>query len=240
MKYIFLFLIVLINSGVYSQIDIKNEIYQPKTELNGQLIIHNYYNLYFSENYKQSLWVSYLLTTKMVKDGDNDIERLTYFKKDNLLNLESNSHSDYNNSGYDRGHLAPARDFKFNEIAYRETFLTSNISPQTKELNRYEWKYLEEYIRDITIKNDSILIITGPIFSDKKIGKLSIPIAFWKIIYKNEQVVSYLLYNSSEQIDFECCLTTVDLIEKLTNIDFLSWLDDEIENKIESEINKNF
>ena len=47
---------------------------------------------------------------------------------------------DYTNTGYDRGHLAPAADFSFSDIAMSESFYMSNISPQHPSFNRGIWK----------------------------------------------------------------------------------------------------
>jgi endonuclease G len=69
--------------------------------------------------------------------------------------------SDYTNSGFDRGHLAPAGDMKWSETAMDESFLMSNISPQKPAFNRGIWKKLEEKIRSWAIENDSIIVVTG-------------------------------------------------------------------------------
>ncbi|PWU15556.1 MAG: hypothetical protein C5B45_02230 [Chlamydiae bacterium] len=42
---------------------------------------------------------------------------------------------DYENSGYSRGHNAPAMDFKNSQALMDETFLTSNLCPQSKKEN---------------------------------------------------------------------------------------------------------
>jgi endonuclease G len=48
---------------------------------------------------------------------------------------------DYKNSGFDRGHLAAAADFK-DKISYKESFLLTNVSPQVgKGFNRDYWRY---------------------------------------------------------------------------------------------------
>ena len=51
---------------------------------------------------------------------------------------------DYNYSGYDRGHMAPAGDMKWSDEAMRQTFYLTNICPQMKSLNTGAWKRLEE------------------------------------------------------------------------------------------------
>ena len=41
---------------------------------------------------------------------------------------------DYQGSGYDRGHQAPAGDFRYSIEAMRATFLLSNMAPQRPEM----------------------------------------------------------------------------------------------------------
>ena len=50
------------------------------------------------------------------------------------------------------------------------TFRFYNALPQTPKLNRGIWKHYETEIRKLS-QNDSILIITGSIFSNKKITR---------------------------------------------------------------------
>ena len=52
---------------------------------------------------------------------------------------ESDLAKDYEKSGYDRGHMAPAADFNFDQEALKETYLFTNIAPQEPTMNRGEW-----------------------------------------------------------------------------------------------------
>lgn len=54
---------------------------------------------------------------------------------------------DYSNSGYDRGHMCPAADNKWDKQAMRESFYMTNICPQHHNLNRGDWKELEDDCR---------------------------------------------------------------------------------------------
>ena len=72
---------------------------------------------------------------------------------------------DYRGSGFDRGHLAPAADFKFSQQAMNDSFLLSNISPQVGEgFNRDYWARLEHFIRNLTFKYDDVYVCTGPLY----------------------------------------------------------------------------
>lgn len=85
------------------------------------------------------------------------------------------SHDDYTGSGYDRGHMAPnsAILLNYGQMAQLETFLMSNITPQTSELNRNIWEKLERKAREEISQDDTknkeikaVYVITGTIFSD--------------------------------------------------------------------------
>ncbi len=68
----------------------------------------------------------------------------------------------YRNSGYDRGHLAPAADYKYNSKYKQDTYTLANISPQYPVLNRRVWLRLEEWVRRFVVKDNT----DGPINDD--------------------------------------------------------------------------
>lgn len=75
-----------------------------------------------------------------------------------------NSH--YRNSGYDRGHLAPAADFP---DAMEDTFSLCNVSPQDPSLNRGLWSELEGWIRRVARREwdesrSTTFVVTGPLW----------------------------------------------------------------------------
>lgn len=54
---------------------------------------------------------------------------------------------DYKRSGMDRGHMCPAGDNRWHWKAMQESFYMTNICPQNHNLNRGDWKELEEACR---------------------------------------------------------------------------------------------
>jgi len=73
--------------------------------------------------------------------------------------------ADYKRSGFDRGHLAPAADFKHSNRAMADTFSLANISPQVGVgFNRDYWARLEKYVRDLVQSHDEVTVVTGPLW----------------------------------------------------------------------------
>jgi len=55
--------------------------------------------------------------------------------------------SDYDHSGYDKDHMAPAVDFALDAAEKSDSFSMANMAPQLPGLNRAEWEHLEETVR---------------------------------------------------------------------------------------------
>ena len=70
----------------------------------------------------------------------------------------------YSRTGYDRGHSVPAADKAGNRIQMIETFSMANISPQTPEFNRHDWKKVEVLVRSLARRYGSVRVITIPMF----------------------------------------------------------------------------
>jgi endonuclease G len=71
---------------------------------------------------------------------------------------------DFQESGFDRGHLAPAGDAPTQETL-ADTFVLSNISPQVGSgFNRDYWNRFEMFVRQLTLQNDEVYVATGPLF----------------------------------------------------------------------------
>eukprot|EP00744_Colponema_vietnamica_P012202 GILI01017134.1.p1 GENE.GILI01017134.1~~GILI01017134.1.p1 ORF type:complete len:620 (+),score=198.46 GILI01017134.1:75-1934(+) len=95
----------------------------------------------------------------------------------------------YQKSGFDQGHLAPAKLFSFGIEAQEATFEFVNCAPQVPVLNQNMWKYGEFTIRHYLQehKGREVYIISGTHFPRSppsvKAGKLKIPSHFWSALY---------------------------------------------------------
>ena len=70
-----------------------------------------------------------------------------FHEEQSLLPYHRSRNQYYRNSGYDRGHLAPAADFAFSDKEMNDTFILTNASPQLPRFNRSIWLRLEEFVR---------------------------------------------------------------------------------------------
>ena len=176
----------------------------PEIKKNEGLIRHKYYSLVYNEDAEIAKWTAYSLSKKEIEKKTG---RISYYKKDNSVKTETAVSSDYTNSGYDRGHLVPARDMMFNKLAQDEVRLMSNISPQAPSFNRDIWKKLESKVRDWSIKYDSVLVVCGPVPGEglgwiEKSNKIKIPSAYFKaVLVYNEQeksAIGFIIPNSND------------------------------------------
>lgn len=94
---------------------------------------------------------------------------------------------DYSNTGYDRGHMAPAADMKWDRQAMVESFYMTNICPQDRLLNAGLWLELEQKCRWWAKKYGTVWVACGPIFvrsEAKALGSsdVAVPDAFFKCV----------------------------------------------------------
>ena len=207
---------------------------------NGELVHHSYYSLSYSQQHEQAEWVFYEINSNT---NLGQVKRTNNFRSDNLISANSASLSDYKGSGFDRGHLAPAADMSFNYIAMSESFLLSNMSPQNASFNRGVWKKLESLVRTWGNYTD-IYVVTGPILNScsTSIGgnNVCVPNYFYKVIYdpQNQKMISFILPNKKGNKSLNKYVCTTDSLEKITNIDFFPILENNLEERLESQIHK--
>ncbi len=215
--------------------------YLPTSATNN-VIQHTNYSLSYSVKDRQAEWVAYRLN---VEELNRSVERSDEFREDPKLRQGAVSGNDYRRSGYDRGHLAPAADMGFSEVAMKESFYMSNISPQKKDFNRGIWKKMEEQVRNWVRKHGNLYIVTGGVLTQPMgtIGeknKITVPKYFYKVLLDLEEpgvkAIALLFTNERSDAPLSNFVVTIDSVEALTGIDFFPALPDEAENKLESQI----
>jgi len=113
------------------------------------------------------------------------------------------TNADYLNSGFDKGHLAPAGIFSFDADEYDSTFTFSNVAPQNKKFNEYSWQHSEYVIRNYLYQNSDtyIHLVTGLHFlgGEDTIGRAVIPTAYYTGFYDPVNKVGAAFYGTNDQ-----------------------------------------
>lgn len=194
----------------------------------------------FNPNAHEPNWVAWTLTAD---ETDGDEPRAQNFSVDENVSGCA-SPQDYSFSGYDRGHMAPAGDMKWDAEAMRESFFMTNICPQVKSLNTGSWKRLETKCRTWARADSAIYIVCGPILTDtltETIGstKVSVPKRFFKVILSPHanppRGIGFIMNNGYVKGGMQEAAVSIDEVEAVTGHDFFSTLPDNIENELEAQ-----
>ncbi len=110
--------------------------------------------------------------------------RRAYFRRDHYLSIPGALLAGYRSTGFSRGHLVPARDVAHDEEALRDSFLLSNAVPQNSVMNRSSRSRLENQVRKLAEEADSVIVVTGAIFTERPdrigAGGVAVPSALYK------------------------------------------------------------
>jgi endonuclease G len=170
-------------------------------------------------------------------------------------------HSDYTNTGFDRGHLCPSDDRDSTAEENKTTFLLTNIVPQAPQFNRQIWLRLEDYCRSLVVQGNELYIIAGTQgkggegdngpASSLAIGKLSVPAVLWKVIVvlpvgsddlsrttAQTRVIAVFMpnMNATGEQSWGNDRVSVDEIEKQTGYDLLSNVPTSVQREVENRV----
>ena len=225
----------------YPEGDTKMEI--PLVKEGDTIIEYTGFTLCYDERAHIPLWVAYELTSEETngpysRKGKN-------FQPDLRQSISQADTYDYSRSGWSRGHMAPAADFKWDDQAMAETFYLTNICPQDEQLNNRYWNTLENKVREWAKSFGSVCVVTGPIVGKNVNGTIGshhvvVPDAFYKAVLafdgENYISIAFIMENSPEPRHMRDCAVTVNELEELTGIDFFVNLDDSYEETVESQL----
>lgn len=198
----------------------------------GQMLYRKGYTSCYSPSLMQPLWVAWTLSAdrcKGIVSRDTEV-----FTEDVSVERPRADTYDYNGSGYDRGHMCPAADNKWNKVAMAQSFLMSNICPQHPELNRGDWNEIEQQCRIWAKKYGEIYIVCGPVFlnrSHKKIGKhkITVPDAFFKVVLRTKPqvcAIGFICKNTAGNHKTDFYVNSVKEVERITGYKFFPEISD--------------
>jgi DNA/RNA endonuclease G (NUC1) len=170
-------------------------------------------------------------------------------------NVWRDAHPNSKFLGYDRGHMCMKHHaFRLGVNADWNTHTMLNACPQRAKLNQGIWLDLEKKCATWADMHDSVWIITGPVIYGLKPSKylgqreldevmVAIPDAFFKIIVREvegeDPAVLAFIYPQrgrgyrKKPFDHKPFLTNVRAIEHFTGLDFLTTLNDDVEERVE-------
>jgi endonuclease G, mitochondrial len=216
------------------------------------LILREGYAALHDEQKKAPLWVAYRykpeFAVRLVPRASSSA-----FRPEPLLPPGARAElADYRNSGWDRGHMAPADHMRRSPQVQRDSFLLSNMVPQNSSNNGGIWRSIEQLSGGYGEEHD-IVVICGPIYgkpmADGTVQVLltrgaegiRVPSWLFKIVVRtvpgrpDPEVLAFKLENkplpASHPRQF---LVSVRDIEADTGLNFLNALPIAMQNRIET------
>lgn len=243
-------LVTLLSLLQISCANLKHETIEPKPvvlletpqlldQRDSQIIVHKGYTVSFNESTRLPNWVAYELTEAEV---NGTCSRNGRFYPDPEVEGRQADNEDYRNSGWDKGHIAPAGDMKWDDQAMLESCYFTNICPQNHNLNGGDWRSLEEKCRDYARRFGNVYIAAGPVIGESKNGRLGynqvvIPDGFYKVLLVCHdgqfEGIGFYFENCAGHQPLKVYAQSIDEIESLTGIDFFFALPDAVENEVE-------
>lgn len=228
-------------AATLKELCLRERVELPSVGSAGQLIEHEGHTLLYDNELRLSRWVAYRLDADEL---DAVCERSNFFQPDPEVDGVRVTTRDYTSSGYDRGHLAPAADMRWDQSAMEQCFYMTNICPQNRQLNGGDWKDLEERVRNLAKIYGNVWVVCGPIVSQrpKRIGdnRVAVPSAFFKAVLvvtdTSATTSGWIFANNSTRQPVDRAAVTVDSIEVVCGCDLFPLLPDSVENRIESRL----
>ena len=197
----------------------------PKLQPRTQELCFKAFAVLHSGLSRTPLYAAEHLTRQNMKNAAKLSRKDSFHAEDALPEGDRAELSDYERSGYDRGHMAPNADFATRK-AQAESFSLANMVPQVHENNAGVWAGIESAARQLATAEGDIYVISGPAFIGgkiKKIGNVMVPTHIWKVIYSPAQhkAGAYLVTNDETR---DYAVLTVSKLEKMVGLSLLPGL----------------
>ena len=126
------------------------------------------------------------LTRARLTDAKDEVRTDRFFADARLPRAHRAQLADYRESGFDRGHMAPAADMPTAQ-AMAQSFSLANVVPQAPNNNRRIWAKVERDTRAYVKRSGStVYVFTGPAWEGvmQEIGSgVAVPTHLYKLVY---------------------------------------------------------
>ena len=215
---------------------------KPLEGISEQIIRKASYIVSYNKDTKIPNWVAWHLTADHT---DGYVKRMSNFYEEEQVASPRATLEDYRGSGWSRGHMCPAGDNKWSETAMYESFSLVNVCPQNASLNSGVWNSIEIDCRRWARQYGDVYIVCGPVFLNREhetIGTndVFVPEAFFKVVLclnGTPKALGVICRNTDGNRDLY--YNSVDQVERITGYDFFPALPDELENRLESNVDIN-
>ncbi len=180
---------------------------------------------------KTAVYVAEKLNRQSIADADE--KRANRFFADSRLRAAERAElQDYQGSGFDRGHLAPAADMPTAQ-AMAQSFSLANMVPQAPEHNRGVWaRSVEAATRKYVARaSGDVYVITGPVFAPSiaqspSIGpdRVRVPKYLFKLVYDQAKNRAWAHWQENDNAARASQPISYAELVKRTGIEFLPGL----------------
>lgn len=154
---------------------------------------------------------------------------------------------EYSGSGYDRGHMCPAADNRWNAVAMKESFYMTNICPQEHDLNEKSWERLEEACRRWARKWGEVYVCCGPVWKGpfhetiEARHQITVPEGFFKAVIclkkGKEKGIAFFYHNIPGTQTMEKAALPIRDVENMIDMDLFFNVPERIQDRIENSCN---
>jgi len=138
--------------------------------------------------YDGDLRIPLLTAERVDEERLKKLHRTDCFRRDPRIDAPMDSKpADYNEPIFDQGHLAAFANQTSSKIAGNNSFVMSNMVPQTCQFNRGIWQILEGVARGWAREKGTVYVISGSIMDRDGDGLRDPDVAAARMRSKNEQ-----------------------------------------------------
>jgi len=207
----------------------KPPLFAPK--LTNRALCYDAFAILHSGESKTAVFVAERLHRNVLEEARTPRSN-QFFADARLRSAERAELEDYQNSGFDRGHLAPAGDMT-TARAMAQSFSLANVVPQAPEHNRGAWaKSVEMATRKYVARSSGyIYVITGPVYvpsiaQSPGIGRnrVRVPAFLFKLVYDQDKNRAWVHWHKNDNSTMGSRPISYAELVKCTGVEFLPGL----------------